>query len=201
MGAPGLAASGPMAGKTVKAGVVADVTGAASVYGSRKRTRTTLANDDIKSGMINAGGEPHLRRAGRRDRCEPGRQLHPALHHRRDDADHPRSDALRRSLQGAAARGQAPTSRFWPLRTPPKASPPTARCVFRDSLSETQVIPTTVKPTRDRWKYKTAAIIYGDDNAFTKTDCDIFRNELKKNGVQIVDVETYQTGDVDFQAQ
>ena len=46
-------------------------------------------------------------------------------------------------------------------------------CIFRDSLSEYQVIPTTIKKTHEPWKYKTAAIIYGDDNAFTKTNFEI----------------------------
>src|SRR6185312_12499264 len=63
------------------------------------------------------------------------------------------------------------------------------------------VVPATVDKTAALWKYKTAAIIYGDDNAFTKADYDIFKAALEKRNVKIVDVETLHTNDVDFQAQ
>ena len=50
-------------------------------------------------------------------------------------------------------------------------------------------------------KPKTAAIIYGDDNQFSKTDFEIFKAALAKNHIEIVDIETYHTGDTDFKAQ
>jgi branched-chain amino acid transport system substrate-binding protein len=74
-------------------------------------------------------------------------------------------------------------------------------CVFRDSLSEQQVVPEAIAAVAGKWKPKTAAIIYGDDNQFTKTDYDIFRSALDAKKIAIVDVETYHTGDVDFKAQ
>ncbi|MBV8600114.1 MAG: ABC transporter substrate-binding protein, partial [Candidatus Eremiobacteraeota bacterium] len=73
--------------------------------------------------------------------------------------------------------------------------------VFRVALAESQAIPPTVAKVQAAWHAKSVAIIYGDDNAFTKTDFTVFNDELKKRGVQIVDVETYHTKDVDFQAQ
>jgi branched-chain amino acid transport system substrate-binding protein len=72
--------------------------------------------------------------------------------------------------------------------------------VYRDALAESQVIPTTVKRTHDKWHYKTAAIIYGDDNAFTKTDGDVFAREFKAAGVDVIDTETFHIKDTDFQA-
>jgi len=71
--------------------------------------------------------------------------------------------------------------------------------IFRVSLAESQVIPTTVKRTVAKWHLKTAAVIYGDDNAFTKTDGDIFTRELKAAGVDVVDTETFHIKDTDFQ--
>jgi branched-chain amino acid transport system substrate-binding protein len=55
---PGAAAvtKGPAAGKTVKVGVIADVTGSAAVYGTMQKNAYDLANDDIKRGIIDAGG-------------------------------------------------------------------------------------------------------------------------------------------------
>ena len=41
-------------------------------------------------------------------------------------------------------------------------------CVFRDSLAEEQVVPEAVAKIASVWRPKTAAIVYGDDNQFTK---------------------------------
>src|SRR5208282_717189 len=55
--APVMAASrGPAAGQNVKAGVIADVTGPAGVYGSVQRNAYELANEDIRSGLLDTGG-------------------------------------------------------------------------------------------------------------------------------------------------
>ncbi|HXP94427.1 MAG TPA: ABC transporter substrate-binding protein, partial [Candidatus Binatia bacterium] len=55
--APVMAATrGPAAGQTLKAGVIADVTGAAGVYGSVQRNAYELANEDIRSGLLDSGG-------------------------------------------------------------------------------------------------------------------------------------------------
>ena len=45
----GAASKGPAAGKTVHVGVIADVTGAAGVYGTPQKNAYDLANDDIKA--------------------------------------------------------------------------------------------------------------------------------------------------------
>src|SRR5437660_336305 len=52
----GAASKGPAAGKNVHVGVIADVTGAAGVYGTPQKNAYELANEDIKSGKIDAGG-------------------------------------------------------------------------------------------------------------------------------------------------
>src|ERR1700694_4503812 len=55
--APAFAApSGPAAGKSVKIGVIADVTGGAGVYGTPQKNAYELATDDLKAGLIDAGG-------------------------------------------------------------------------------------------------------------------------------------------------
>ena len=55
---PGAAAltKGPAAGKSVKVGVIADVTGSGAVYGTMQKNAYDLANDDVKTGIIDAGG-------------------------------------------------------------------------------------------------------------------------------------------------
>ena len=59
-------------------------------------------------------------------------------------------------------------------------------CVFRDSLAEEQVVPEAVAKAISRWKVKTAALIYGDDDQFTKSDYDIFKSALDAQHIAIV---------------
>src|SRR6185312_14152020 len=73
--------------------------------------------------------------------------------------------------------------------------------IFRDSLSEEQVVPTTVKVAIDKLGVKSAAIIWGNDNAFTKSGYQVMKDALTKDGVKIVTEETFAQGDVDFSAQ
>jgi branched-chain amino acid transport system substrate-binding protein len=73
--------------------------------------------------------------------------------------------------------------------------------VFRDSLPESAVIPNTVKVTKDKFGYKKVAVLYGDDDAFTKSGYDVFEKALADNGVTILTTETFKKGDTDFSAQ
>ncbi|HME81345.1 MAG TPA: ABC transporter substrate-binding protein [Candidatus Eremiobacteraceae bacterium] len=74
-------------------------------------------------------------------------------------------------------------------------------CVFRDSLTEAAVVPHALKAVIERYHVKTAAIIYGNDDAFTKTDYEVAKAALDAQHVQIVSTQTFSKGDVDFQAQ
>ena len=197
--APTLGASkGPAAGKNVKAGVVADLTGGASVYGVSQRNGYVLANDDIKDGKLDAGGANLTFDV--QDAATDANQSVNLFQRFTTDGSAivlgPTLSAEAFKSQPIAVRANVPV-----LATSNTATGITAQgpCVFRDSLAEEQVIPTTIKRTQARWKYKTAAIIYGDDNAFTKTDGDIFARELKSAGATIVDTETFHINDKDFQ--
>jgi branched-chain amino acid transport system substrate-binding protein len=73
--------------------------------------------------------------------------------------------------------------------------------VFRDSLAEAQVIPGAVKKSLDTLNFKRAAILYGNDDAFTKSGYDVFKKALEDNKVEIVATETFAKGDKNFAAQ
>ncbi len=73
--------------------------------------------------------------------------------------------------------------------------------VFRDSLPESAVIPGTIKQATELLGLKTVAILYGNDDAFTQSGYEIFKQSLDDNGVAIADEETFAKGDVDFNAQ
>lgn len=73
--------------------------------------------------------------------------------------------------------------------------------IFRLGLGEAAVIPLAMKTAEKNLRFKTAALIYGNDNAFTQADGQIFAAVAKKMGVKVVDTETYATGDKDFSTQ
>lgn len=73
--------------------------------------------------------------------------------------------------------------------------------VFRDSLPESDVQPNTIKVTKDKLGYRRVAVLYGDDDAFTKAGYDVFTKALGDAGVQVVATETFKKGDTDYSAQ
>lgn len=73
--------------------------------------------------------------------------------------------------------------------------------IFRDSLPEAAVQPNTIKTTMDKLGYKKVAVMYGDDDVFTKSGFDVFKKGLEDQGIQILTIETFKKKDTDFSAQ
>lgn len=72
---------------------------------------------------------------------------------------------------------------------------------FRNSVMEADVLPVTVREAVKHFGIKKVAVIYGNDDAFTKNGYDVFKETLAKQKVPVTDTETYAKGDVDFKAQ
>jgi len=195
-----LAAGGQAAGKAVKVGVIADVTGSAGAYGTSQKNAFDLASEDLKAWRIDAGGANLVFDVA--DSASDAAQVVNLVQRFSTDGS---ALLIGPTLSSEAKKADplAVKANLTILATSNTASGITTMgpCVFRDALSEDQVVPEAVARVTKLWKLKTAAIIYGDDDQFTKSDYDIFRAALEKNGVQIVDVETYHKGDVDFKAQ
>lgn len=73
--------------------------------------------------------------------------------------------------------------------------------VFRNSLPEEGVIPTTIRVSKEELGYRTAALLYSNNNDFTKSAAETMERELRANGVELVAIETFHDGDTDFRAQ
>ncbi len=195
-----LAAGGPMTGKTVKIGVVADVTGSAGAYGTSQKNAYDLATDDLKAGRIDAGGATltfDIEDAA----SDPAQVINLIQKFSTDGTALLLGPTL--SAEAKKADPIAVKANLTVLATSNTAQGITAQgpCVFRNSLAEEQVVPEAMSKAARAWHPKTAAIIYGDDNQFTKTDFEIFKNALEREHIALVDTETYHTGDVDFKAQ
>jgi branched-chain amino acid transport system substrate-binding protein len=188
------------AGKPVKAGVIADVTGSAGAYGTAQKNAYDLAAADLKDGKIDDGGTSITFDV--QDSASDPAQVVSLMQKFTNDGS---GIILGPTLSSEAFKADpiAVKAGGTILATSNTANGITAMgpCVFRNSLSEDQVVPVTVFRTAAKWHPKTAAIIYADDNQFTKTDYEIFKRGLGRENITIVDTETYHTGDVDFKAQ
>jgi branched-chain amino acid transport system substrate-binding protein len=72
---------------------------------------------------------------------------------------------------------------------------------FRNSVMEADVLPVTVRAAVKHFGLKKVAVMYGNDDAFTKNGYDVFKNTLQEQKIQVTNTETYAKGDVDFKAQ
>ncbi len=186
--------------KQIKVGVVADLTGSAGAYGTVQKNAYQLASDDMSAGLIKTGG-PQISFDVQDAASDPAQVVTLVQKFTSDGS----ALLIGPTLSGEAKKADpiAVRANLTILATSNTAAGITAQgpCVFRDSLAEEQVVPQAIAQIQSKWHPKTAAIIYGDDNQFTKTDYDIFASALKNQHVDVVDVETYHTGDVDFKAQ
>jgi branched-chain amino acid transport system substrate-binding protein len=73
--------------------------------------------------------------------------------------------------------------------------------IFRDSLTEGDVIPQTIKKVATTVKPKKAALMFANDDAFSKSGGDVMRDALKANGIEIATEQQFSTNDKDFRAQ
>jgi len=73
--------------------------------------------------------------------------------------------------------------------------------VFRNSVTEADVLPVTIKVAAKVARIKKVAVLYGNDDVFTKSGYDAFKNALDDQKMPVTTTETFAKGDVDFKAQ
>ncbi|HVJ52496.1 MAG TPA: ABC transporter substrate-binding protein [Aliidongia sp.] len=73
--------------------------------------------------------------------------------------------------------------------------------VFRTSLPEADVVPVTLATAQRKLGIKKVAVLYGNDDAFTKFAYDVMRESLAKLGIETVATESFGAKDTDFSAQ
>ena len=73
--------------------------------------------------------------------------------------------------------------------------------VFRNSVAEADILPAVVRAAVKKLGLKKVAVIYGNDDSFTKSGYDVFLRAIKAEKLQVVDTETFAKGDIDFSAQ
>ena len=73
--------------------------------------------------------------------------------------------------------------------------------VFRNSVTEADVLPETIKMAVKKANVKKVAVLYGSDDVFTKSGYDNFKKALEDLKIPVTTTETFAKGDVDFKAQ
>jgi branched-chain amino acid transport system substrate-binding protein len=73
--------------------------------------------------------------------------------------------------------------------------------VFRTSLPESDVVPVTLKKAEAKFGVKTIALMYANDDAFSKSGFDVMKAAADQAGLKIVTIETFGSKDTDFSAQ
>ena len=73
--------------------------------------------------------------------------------------------------------------------------------VFRNSVTEADVLPETIKTAVRLAGVKKVAVLYGNDDVFTKSGYDNFKKALADLNIPVTTTETFAKGDVDFKAQ
>ena len=73
--------------------------------------------------------------------------------------------------------------------------------VFRNSVTEADILPVTLKVASQKTGLKKVAVLYGNDDIFTKSGYDNFAKALKALKLPVTTTETFAKGDVDFKPQ
>jgi branched-chain amino acid transport system substrate-binding protein len=73
--------------------------------------------------------------------------------------------------------------------------------VFRNSMPESQAIPASVKKAVAKYHIKQVAMLYGNDDVFTKSGFDTMKKVATDMGLKITTIEEFQKGQADYKAQ
>jgi len=79
--------------------------------------------------------------------------------------------------------------------------PQIGKFVFRNSIPESQAIPASIGKAVKKYGVRKVALLYGNDDVFTKSGFDTMNEVSKKMGLDILTVETFQKGQADYKAQ
>lgn len=72
--------------------------------------------------------------------------------------------------------------------------------VFRDSLTEAQVIPQTIDAVIDEYSLKKVVVMYSNDDAFTESGYEVMADTLAGTDVEVIDTLTFSKADTDFRS-
>jgi branched-chain amino acid transport system substrate-binding protein len=189
------------AAQTVKIGGALSMTGPAAVYGTSQKACIQAAVDELNKGGALKGvtleaileddastkeqGIAVFQRFINRDRVSA--IIGPTLSNTATAAD-PLAQSAKVPVVAVS-------------NTAPKGITDIGDYIWRVSLNELQVITPALKRIQAKLGFKTAALLYGNDDAFTQAGYNVMKAALEQLGVQIVGTQTFAKPDRDYNAQ
>lgn len=182
---------------SVKVGVISWLTGAGAGYGEAITNGLKLANKEIKAeGKVNielliedsAGDQEQALSAAQKlmNSENVSAIIGPTLSTEMNVVG-PQAD-----LNGVPIMGTSTTA---------QGIPQIGEYVFRDSIPESLAIPAAIKAAVDKYGAKKVAILYGNDDVFTKSGFDTMKATAEEMGLEILTIEEFQKGQADYNAQ
>jgi len=189
-------ASAPSGGALI--GAALSLTGAAAVYGAQQRAGIQAAAEEIAQ-----GGGPKLQVLIEDDGStkEQGITVFQKFINR-DKVSAILGPTLSNTASAAdplAQQAQVPVLGI--SNTAATGITDIGNYIWRDSLTEAQVIPGAFKKAREKLGFKSAGVLYGNDDVFTKAGYDVMRKTLADQGIKVLDTQTFAKPDRDFHAQ
>lgn len=185
----------------VKIGVALSMTGPAAVYGATQKVGVQAAVEEInKSGQLKGvkleavieddastkeQGIAVFQRFINRDRVSA--IIGPTLSNTATAAD-PLAQAAKVTVVAVS-------------NTAPKGITDIGDHVWRVSLTEAQVIPGALKRAQQKLGFKSASVLYGNDDAFTQAGYSVMKAALETLGVKTLGTQTFAKPDRDYNAQ
>ncbi len=85
--------------------------------------------------------------------------------------------------------------------TTAKGIPQIGKYVFRNSLPESLAIPASIGAVVKKYHVRKVALLYGNDDVFTKSGFDTMKEVSGRLGLKILTVQEFQKGQADYKAQ
>ncbi len=184
----------------IKIGVAAALTGGAGQYGAAIRNGFNLAAEQINAaGGIN-GDKIVLVVEDEQGKKEEAINVFKKLIHQ-DRVLMVFGPTLSNSAQAAHPIAQAAKTPAFGTSNTADGITSIGNYVFRNSVTEADVLPQTIKVASAHANVKKVAVIYGNDDVFTKSGYDNFKKVLDDLKMPVTTTETFAKGDVDFKAQ
>lgn len=197
-----LCASGPARGETVvKIGAALSMTGPAAVYGVNQKAGILAAVDEInKSGMLK-GVKLEAIFEDDASTKEQGIAVFQKFINR-DKVAAIVGPTLSNTATATDPLAQAAGVPVVAIsNTAPKGITDIGDHIWRVCLTEQQVIPPGLKRLQAKHGVKTAALLYGNDDAFTKAGYSVMKAALEGAGIKILGEQTFAKPDRDYNAQ
>ncbi len=184
----------------IKIGIAEALSGGAAQYGASIRNGFQLASDEINAaGGIN-GNKVVLTIEDEQGKKEDAINVFKKLIFQ-DQVLMVFGPTLSNSAQAADPIAQAAKTVVFGTSNTAEGITSIGNYVFRNSVTEADVLPETLRVAIKHAHIKNVAVMYGNDDVFTKDGYNNFQKALQDLKIPVTATETFAKGDVDFKAQ